>query len=240
MKFSEFLTEASNPGRLGSKMKNIDDLFSWLYDKDILTQTDKNKKDSLFRKYYRYYNDGDFPRGVKGVTRWDHPTDIAKALEDQAEEFIKYVLAKYVGRYDRNDFKISKYKKQLDSLKRRLTDIMRGHSTVSFWLDRVSPALIDKSEFLQTIEEIKDVEEKLKKEIKAAGFSASKYIDVYTPEYKGVRDDDEVVDNLSKDLLNKREELYKELSDKLDVAIEAFNKAKNVVNDELISESFED
>lgn len=90
-------------------MKTCDDLFSWLYDKDILTQPDKNKKDSLFRKYYRYYNDGDFPRGV---TRWDHPTDIAKSLEYQAEEFITYVLAKYVGRYDRNDFKISKYKKR--------------------------------------------------------------------------------------------------------------------------------
>lgn len=239
MKFSNYLNEASNPGRLGSKMKNIDGLFSWLYDKDILTATDKKKKDSMFNKYYRYYNDGDFPRGLKDLTRWDHPDDIALALEKQVEDFIKYVLAKYVGKYDRNEFRISKYLKQLKNLKARLTDSMKSHGTVSFWLDRVSPALISKSDFLQNLEEIKNIETKLTAEIKAAGYSGTKYIDVYTPEYAGDRYDDEIVDNLSKDLLNKRESLYKELSDKLDIAIEAFNKAKNIVNDEPLSESFD-
>ena len=59
--FREMFLEAEPLRAWNNKLKSIDDLMSWMYDKDILNKGEKSDKDRIFRQYYRYYNDGDFP-----------------------------------------------------------------------------------------------------------------------------------------------------------------------------------
>lgn len=99
---NETLHEASHAGRAWSgKIGNIDNLMSWMYDKGILNKGEQAEKDRKFREYYRWYNDGDKPRGIYGSDK-----DIENYLERSIEEFIKKILAKYTGKYDRKDFRI--------------------------------------------------------------------------------------------------------------------------------------
>lgn len=103
--FESFLNEASFAGRAWSgKLKNIDDLLSWMYDKGVLTKTEQAEKDRVFREYYRYYNDGDIPRGLNGMS----DAKVEEYLERKVEDFIKTVLSKYAGKYDRNAFHFDK------------------------------------------------------------------------------------------------------------------------------------
>jgi hypothetical protein len=100
---NETLHEASHAGRAWSgKIKNIDNLMSWMYDKGIINKGEQAEKDRVFREYYRYYNDGDTPRGLQGMS----DKGIEDYIEKKVEEFIKKVLAKYTGKYDRKDFRI--------------------------------------------------------------------------------------------------------------------------------------
>jgi hypothetical protein len=97
------LYEASYAGRAWSgKIKNIDNLMSWMYDKGIINKGEQAEKDRVFREYYRYYNDGDIPRGLSGMSK----ESVELHIEKKVEEFIKKVLAKYTGKYDRRDFRI--------------------------------------------------------------------------------------------------------------------------------------
>jgi len=129
--FEQFINEnynidemASFPGRAWSgNLENLDSLFSWMYDKGILNKTDKAKKDSIFRQYYRYYNDGDFPRGLakaKGVVQYDSKEKIEKALEEYVEDFMKMILAKYAGKYDRRTFRFDSLLSNLYSLQQNI------------------------------------------------------------------------------------------------------------------------
>ena len=107
------LYEASHAGRAwGGKIKNIDNLLSWMYDKEILNKGDQAEKDRVFREYYRYYNDGDIPRGLQGMSE----DKIELYLEKKVEEYIKKVLAKYTGKYDRRDFRIDTLLADLSTL----------------------------------------------------------------------------------------------------------------------------
>lgn len=111
MSFKEYLNEAKAMRAWGGKLKQVDKLLSWMYDKDILNKGEKSKKDSLFNQYYRYYNDGDFPRGLKDeqgyvLSKYSHAETIQKSLEAKIEDFIKKVLAKYMDKIDRKDFRI--------------------------------------------------------------------------------------------------------------------------------------
>lgn len=90
------------------KLANIDELLIWMYD-NVMTTTDQNQKSAIFRRYYRYYNDGDMPRGKDFYSR--NPLhSIEDILELQVEKFIKRMLKKYHGKYSRQEF--MKYKKQ--------------------------------------------------------------------------------------------------------------------------------
>jgi hypothetical protein len=100
---NETLHEASHAGRAwAGKLKNIDNLMSWMYDKGIINKAEQAEKDRTFREYYRYYNDGDIPRGLKGLS--DEKVEIY--IEEKVEEFIKKILAKYTGKFDRRDFRV--------------------------------------------------------------------------------------------------------------------------------------
>ena len=112
------INEALVAGRAWSgRLRNIDNLLSWMYDEGILTKTDMNKKDSLFHKYYRYYNGGDMPRGV---SKYGSKADMELELEQQVTDFMKKILSKYAGKYDRQQFKLSSFISELLSAKNNL------------------------------------------------------------------------------------------------------------------------
>lgn len=90
-----------------NKLRNINRLLWWLYDNDILTKTEQRQKDKVFRQYYRYHNDGDFPRALSQTTklwRLSPKTEIAEQLELYVENFIKELLVKYWSKIDRQVF----------------------------------------------------------------------------------------------------------------------------------------
>jgi hypothetical protein len=113
-------------------IKNIDELMAWMYDKDILNKTEKARKDSIFRQYYRYYNDGDTPRGVLrkyGISSWS--SDLEMYLEMYLEEFIKAMLKKYCGKIDRKAFYTDRKLSQLHTIK-NVADREDSHSLIYF------------------------------------------------------------------------------------------------------------
>lgn len=88
------------------KYKNLDKLMWHMYDQGILTATEKKEKDVRFRRYYRYFNDGDFPRGLKtanGNPVYDGTPkkQVEQALDDDLRRFIKRILTKKQGKYNR-------------------------------------------------------------------------------------------------------------------------------------------
>lgn len=100
---NETLHEASQAGRAWSgKLENVDKLMSWMYDRGIINKGEQAEKDRTFRQYYRYYNDGDIPQTMRGMK----DEEIELAIEAKVEEFIKKILAKYTGKYDRRDFRV--------------------------------------------------------------------------------------------------------------------------------------
>lgn len=89
-----------------NRLEGINNLLSWLYETDVLNKGEKGKKDSIFRQYYRYYNDGDTPRGV--LTKYKipgHASDLVeKYLEQYVEDFICTILNKYKGKFDKKAY----------------------------------------------------------------------------------------------------------------------------------------
>ena len=107
--FDDFVNESYNIDEMASyagrawegKLENLDNLFSWMYSKGILASYDKERKDEIFREYYRYYNDGDTPKGIE-KERGESTED---ALERTLDDFMKEILANYAGKYDRRKFR---------------------------------------------------------------------------------------------------------------------------------------
>lgn len=110
--FKQFLTEATK----AKNLRHIDNLLAWMYDKDILTKTEKAEKDKKFHAYYRYYNDGDFPKALssKGIGRYAPKDIIEDALEEYIRDFIKKILSKYAGKYSRKEFRYDQLNEQLN------------------------------------------------------------------------------------------------------------------------------
>lgn len=142
MKIDEILSEASTPRRAWEgKLKNVDSLLAWMYEKDILTKTEKAKKDVIFRQYYRYYNDGDMPKAlsVKGFSKFDakhNPDKLEAALEEYLETFIKELLGKYLPKIDREEFRLDKWIADLATVI-RIADEYDFHGLLTYWLKNV-------------------------------------------------------------------------------------------------------
>lgn len=164
MKIHEILNEASTPGRGWSgKIKKIDSILSWMYDQNILTATEKKKKDSVFRQYYRYYNDGDFPTAlkVKGISKWSGEKVVETALEKYLETFIKEMLAKYLPKVNRREFRLDTVIKEL-SVVRDVADREDAHGLLGYWLKKTK--INDEEGILaEFTEELKKSYEVLKK-----------------------------------------------------------------------------
>ena len=154
MKVIEILNEASTPQRAWQgKLKRVDAILGWMYDKNILSAGDKKKKDSVFRQYYRYYNDGDMPAAlkVKGISKWDGSNKVETELEKYLETFIKEMLSKYMSKVNRTEFRLDRLISELGIV----SDVAgRGdaHGLLNYWLKKTKikdekgelPELIEK------------------------------------------------------------------------------------------------
>ena len=132
------LFEAKKMRAWSGKLKNIDALFHWMYEKGILTATDKKRKDKVFYQYYRYYNDGDMPAAlkVKGFSKWSNKDSVETELEAYLESFIKEMLTKYMPRVNRAEFRIDNTLKQLYIVQ----DVAKrddAYSLLNYWLQKV-------------------------------------------------------------------------------------------------------
>lgn len=139
MLLNEILEEASTPRRAWEgKLKKIDKLLAWMYDKDILTKGEKAKKDTIFRAYYRYYNDGDMPAALKlqGMSKYSLETETETALEKYLEDFIKTILAKYLPKVNRAEFQLDDI---ISSLKTPIDVCERydAHALLTYWIKQV-------------------------------------------------------------------------------------------------------
>lgn len=133
----EQLDEAKARRAWGNKLKKIDQLMWWMYDKGILTKTEQKKKDSVFHQYYRYYNDGDMPAALKtkGYSKWDNPKRVETALEEYLEGFIKQMLGKYLPRVDRAEFRTDMLVKNMKTVK-DVADRSDAYGLLTYWLKK--------------------------------------------------------------------------------------------------------
>ena len=115
--FKQFLTEAKAGNAWNGKIRHIENLLNWMYDKDILSKTEKKEKDKIFHAYYRYYNDGDFPRILlsKGINKYSTDNEIEIALEEYLNDFIKKILSKYAGKYSKKEFRYDQLNSQINN-----------------------------------------------------------------------------------------------------------------------------
>lgn len=114
--FKQFLTEAKAGNAWNGKIERIVSLLNWMHDKDILSKSEKAEKDKVFRSYYRYYNDGDFPRALsaKGLSKYSPKEEVEIALEEYINSFIKKILSKYAGKYSKKEFRFDQLNSQID------------------------------------------------------------------------------------------------------------------------------
>lgn len=137
--FEEFVNEVKAGRAWEGRLKRIDKLLAWMYSRGILSKRDQNKKDSLFRQYYRYYNDGDFPAVVgKEYTKSAPKSAIEDTLERNLEEFIKDILSRYAGKYDRQEFRLDMTVKDITELK-EVVDEMDAYGLLSYWAKSIGP-----------------------------------------------------------------------------------------------------
>jgi len=110
------------------RLNHLNDLLSWMYEEDILNKTEKAKKDRTFRAYYRYYNDGDTPRGFKHVDK----ERTEEYLENTVNELIAELLKKKQGKYNRADFRKAQHNAQLRQMIRQAENA-ECHSLLTYF-----------------------------------------------------------------------------------------------------------
>jgi len=168
---SEQIDEAKAGRAWEGKIKNIDNLLSWMYDKGIMGKGDMGAKDSLFRQYYRYYNDGDFPGSLKsrGFNSYMPSEKIEAALEELIEDYIKKILSKYSGKFTRSDFHYDMLLKDLNLLK----DLLKRedvYSLINYWTKEIDVKDTEFQALLQQLkEEYKIADEAVNKKLATLG-----------------------------------------------------------------------
>lgn len=160
------LFEASTPGRAWNRgLEKIDKLLYWMYEKDILSATDKAKKDTVFYQYYRYYNDGDIPAALKrqGFSKNSNKIEVETALEEYLETFIKKMLSKYLPVVDRKTFRIDNAIEAL-SMVEKMASEHDAYSLLTYWVKKVKK--FDEN-FLTQLDTIQKQYDKIKAKLDA-------------------------------------------------------------------------
>lgn len=163
-KIIEKALNETKPRRVWSGgIENIDKLLSWMYAKGILTKGEQNQKDSLFRQYYRYYDDGDHPRGLSknGISKWDSKQKIETALEEKIDTWIKGILSKYSGKVNRTEFRYDQFISELSTIKSVISDY-DAHGLINYWAKKTN---INDTRFGELLNKLSTQYQSLKSEI---------------------------------------------------------------------------
>lgn len=211
--FYQFLNEVKARRAWSGKIENLDRLMTWMYDKDILNKGEKARKDSIFHQYYSYYNNGDFPKGLltRGINRSSSTKVIEDALEQMLEDFLKTILLKYSGKFNRTNFRYDMLLDDLHFLK-SVIDENEFYSLIKYWSKKIT---VGNSEFEDLLAKADTMFNKLKddisKEIKAHDWGTIPSWDRPSagPATKYQRDEMKKADCWTPDL----EKLYQDLSD---------------------------
>lgn len=155
LKHKEFVNEAKSRRAWEGKIEQIDNLLAWMYEQDILNKGEKSKKDTIFRQYYRYYNDGDFPRALanKGYSKYDSQEKIELALEEYLETFIKSILSKYLPKINREQFRYDNFLNELNQLI-SIVEHYDIHGFVTYWSKETT---IDDEEYQKHLTRLRDL-----------------------------------------------------------------------------------
>lgn len=213
-----YLTEAKTGRGWNGKLKNLDNLFSWMYDKGILNKGEQNKKDKIFTQYYRYYNDGDIPRGFTHTS--------GKVIEDKIEEdletFMKKILSKYLPKIDRREFR---YDQVISDLSYIMTAIeQEDFNQIKFW---VSQAKVSDPEFNKVTNEFEKIFNKLKSLVEKHYPNYARYVLSYSlREIKNDKENMTVYKKFFEKDIMKLESLASKLKDIVSNLIEAVEKLK--------------
>ena len=225
---------AAKPGRAWEgKLSKIDSLLSWMYNKNILSPREKQIKDSLFRSYYRYYNDGDFPARLRkyDLHKYSNPKQIEETLEQEVEEFITKILSKYAGTYDRSEFN---YDMLINKIKNAIyyTNLHKNY----FCLDsfkgyvKIVKSLSNDDEIKSYLEELNQLENKFKNDVEAA---VNNNEDKITDEYERERKLQNYVFSATIEKLKKyglwNEELQADYAQIAKIIIKVRSKLQNVL-----------
>lgn len=140
------------------KLSNIDGWECFIYDR--MSDTDKTRKNKINHRYHRYYNDGDFPRGLKQengdpVYKWMDKSFtgrriIETALEKTVEDNAKYMIRKYMTPENRQEF----YKHEYLIYKANILEDVRKWGGFTWWLgkNRVIKRIWDTEGFRELLE----------------------------------------------------------------------------------------
>lgn len=121
-----------------NKLSNIDGWECFIYDK--MTKTDKTKKDRANYQYYRYYNDGDFPKGLKTeegnpVRKWTSKETIETILERNVYKNAVYFIKKYMTAENRKEFYIFQETSILKKVMRAFDEMS---TSIDYWAEKSS------------------------------------------------------------------------------------------------------
>lgn len=163
------INEETKPRRGWNHMKKIDELLAWMYTKNILTKGEKAQKDSLFRQYYRYYNDSDYPRLLvsKGISKWQPKDIIERHLEMALDDFVKRILAKYMPNIDRTAFRLDMAASSLESLKSACASL-DAYAIINYYAKKIKGDSDERETLLGQVDELKVIYTQLRINMDAA------------------------------------------------------------------------
>lgn len=165
--FTEYLQEASFAGRAWEgKLSKINELLDWFDKKKIMNATERKEYERIKRNYYRWHNDGDKP-GIlkKDIQFYTTNNDISSMLETKLEDFIKKILSKYQGKYNRSEFNIDKAINNLQEVI-RLSDTSDEFVHIPHLIKDLKSMLNSEDEEVKSyIKQLEDVNTLLDKEL---------------------------------------------------------------------------
>ena len=224
-KYEQWLNEAkSKTGRAwNNKLNRIEEFIRYLESNNLLSKRELQKKNSLFIAYYRWYNDGDFPKFLTqhGVYRGMPESTISDKLEEILTNFLTAILSKYLSKVDRSEVRTSVYIKEIDSVLRSLKEGLY-YDVYTYYASKIN---IDDSNWADLLEKLKTQYIELKDDIAALGYDDVKGRYVAYARHKLQHDTDLWSDELEKkwkmlekigdeisDILNKVKESIKQIA----------------------------
>jgi len=122
-KFTDVLNEAKVGRAWEGKLARIEKLIQYMDDNNLLSKGDSSKFESVARRYNRWYNDGDIPKG-SGISKDELQYNqksaserIDQYLEELLEDTLRTILSKKLKKVDRTDFRYSEKIKNLELIK---------------------------------------------------------------------------------------------------------------------------